>query len=256
MGWLKQLPVDRRSGSRPRCVLLMEGSKVDVADRLTDLVGLPNEVVITCKDLWRPFGKADVREAQLDDKNTSLLLCSHRKKLRDWWLVKGKSMQSWDIASTCTIKGKKGLLLVEAKAHRNEEMSKSDKSGSTDSDNRKQIASAIAEAATGLRSITGGPWTISRDHHYQLSNRFAWSWKLATMNIPVVLLYLGFLGAEDMAKKGRKIFHSGDEWEDTLKRHCKHIVDNSCWGKWLDVNGVPLLPLIRSYDQPFEPCED
>ena len=150
MGWLKQLPVNRRSGSRPRCVLLMEGSKVEVADRLTDLVGLPNEVVITCKDLWRPFGKADVREAQLDDKSTSILLCSPRKKLRDWWLVKGKSQQSWDIASTCTIRGKKGLLLVEAKAHRNEEMSRSD-----EWQYRKQIASAIAEAATGLHSITG-----------------------------------------------------------------------------------------------------
>lgn len=256
MGWLKQLPVDRRNGSRPRCVLLMEGSKVEVADRLTDLVGLPNEVAITCKDQWRPCGKADVREAQLDAKRTSLLLCSHRKEIKDWWVVEGNSQKSWDIASTCLIRGRRGLLLIEAKAHRNEEMSKSDKSGSTNSENRKQIACAIGEAATGLHSITGGSWNISRDHHFQLSNRFAWSWKLANMGIPVVLLYLGFLKAEDMARKGKRVFKSGDEWEDTLKRHCENIIDNTCWGTWLDVNSVPLLPLIRSYDQPFQPCED
>jgi hypothetical protein len=41
-------------------------------------------------------------------------------------------------------------------------------------------------------------WTLSRDSHYQLTNRFAWAWKLASMGVPVVLGYLGFQGAAEM----------------------------------------------------------
>ena len=108
MGWLKQLPEKQQRGSRPRCVLLMDGGNEEVADRLTDLVGLPNEVIITCKDLWRPFGKTDVREAQLDVKSTSILPCSHRKKLRDWWLVKGRANRVGTLPALVRSRAKEG----------------------------------------------------------------------------------------------------------------------------------------------------
>ena len=39
MAWWNQ-PEDSR-GSRPRCVLLVDGDKKEVADRLTQLVGIP-----------------------------------------------------------------------------------------------------------------------------------------------------------------------------------------------------------------------
>ena len=42
-------------------------------------------------------------------------------------------------------------------------------------------------ARNGLSAATGLQWGLSRDDHYQLSNRFAWCWKLATLGIPVVL---------------------------------------------------------------------
>ena len=276
MGWSKQL--DNNNGSQPRCVLLVDDEKEKVANRLTTLVGL-DDVTIASSGTWKPWGKpvkkedgswdkAPSKEASLNGL-TDLLSCDYGKKcsksikkqLAAWWNPKGGKTPTWDIASTCRIKCRSGLLLVEAKAHGNE----LDRSGKPFREeiascnarkNHRQIDSAITEANADLQSLTGWHWQLSRDDHYQLSNRFAWSWKLATLGIPVVLLYLGFLRAEDMAKEGRRIFHSGDEWEDTLKRHCENIVDNSCWGKWLDVNGVPLLPLIRSYDQPFEPCED
>lgn len=35
-----------------------------------------------------------------------------------------------------------------------------------------------------------------------MSNRFAWAWKLATMEVPVVLVYLGFLNATEMGDQG------------------------------------------------------
>ena len=36
-----------------------------------------------------------------------------------------------------------------------------------------------------------------------MSNRFAWAWKLASSSVPVVLIYLGFLRADEMRDKGK-----------------------------------------------------
>ncbi len=90
--------------------------------------------------------------------------------------------------------------------------------------------------------------------HYQLSNRFAWAWKLASLGVPVVLVYLEFLNATDMAPK--QLFQSDANWKCVLKKHGKHIIDNSCWGKPLNINGTPLIPLIRATCQSFDPVPD
>jgi hypothetical protein len=70
--------------------------------------------------------------------------------------------------------------------------------------NHDKIGSAIRQANTNLNLISPG-WNLSGDLHYQLSNRFAWSWKLASLGIPVVLVYLGFLNANDMSDQGHPI---------------------------------------------------
>jgi hypothetical protein len=59
---------------------------------------------------------------------------------------------------------------------------------------------------------------ISRDSHYQMSNRFAWSWKLAEYGIPVVLVYLGFLNASEMVDRGDP-FANQDSWESLVMAH-------------------------------------
>ena len=97
---------------------------------------------------------------------------------------------------------------------------------------------------------TGNPWALSPDSHYQISNRFAWAWKLATLHIPVVLVYLGFLNADDMDCDG-PLFSTDADWEEFFKKHCKGIVDNCCWDKEWNVAGTPLVPLIRAIEQPF-----
>ena len=258
MTWREQLGKDNR-GSRPSCVLLVDGDGKEVADRLTRLINFP-DVIVSSDDKWKPCGKWDVVEAQLD-KADNLVPCSEiRWQLRNWWLsVNGRARTpNWDIASTCRIKGKPGLLLVEAKAHVNE-LSCSGKplrkeASQNSRKNHERIGRAIAEANEAFQAATGGKWGLSRDHHYQLSNRFAWSWKLASLGIPVVLVYLGFLNAKNM-KNQEKIFHSNDDWESALKSYGKGVVGNTCWGECLDFCGVPLLPLIRGYCQPFESCE-
>ena len=133
MTWREQLGKDNR-GSRPSCVLLVDGNGKEVADRLTQLVGRQDEVIIDHSDRWMPYGKpvwkdgswdnTPSKEAKLDDLASLLPRNIKRQQeikeqLRCWWLAaKGRAnTPNWDIASTCTIKGKPGLLLVEAKAH-------------------------------------------------------------------------------------------------------------------------------------------
>ncbi len=253
--WLHALGKDQR-GSRPRCVLLVDATRHAVAARLTDLVGLAN-VTVSPNHFWMPRGKPvrmgrgwdkkPAAEARVD-RDDGFVGPEVQRHLRDWWLsvVPRANTPNWDVASACEIEGKEGLLLVEAKAHGNElsKAGKGKKKSFTENQwkNHERIGSAIEQANVGLGSVTQGTWRLSRDHHYQLANRFAWSWKLAVLGVPVVLLYLGFLNAEEM----KAPFRTEDDWACALKDHARGIVDDSCWGNRLDVNGTPFWPLIRS----------
>ncbi len=265
MSWLGQL--DKHRGSRPRCILLVEGGREEVAKRLTRLVDLP-DVVVSPVDSWMPYGKPVRKDGEWDidpsreailSKPNSLVPSPIQQQIRDWWLAvpRRANAPNWDMASTCTIRGEHGLLLVEAKAHV-KELSLAGKSCPTTPKswkNHDRIEKAVAEAADGLRVETGMLWNLSRDCSYQLSNRFAWSWKLASLGIPVVLVYLGFLNALDMSDEGLPL-RTKTHWAGSLKAHGRGVVDEACWGKWLDIAGIPLIALIRGIDQPLCLDED
>ena len=161
MEWLYQLKPKDRRGSRPRCVLLMDGNRDEVAQKLTRLMNLP-DVVVNPTDKWIPWGKpvqlnsdkwdkSPANEAELH-KAHFLLPRDLRVQLRDWWLAvpKNSMTPNWDIASTCSIDGEPGLLLVEAKAHAAELVPKSDRCGSSNDENRERIRQAISQAAGGF----------------------------------------------------------------------------------------------------------
>lgn len=249
MDWLKKLGKDNR-GSRPRCVLLTEGSREEIAGRLTRIVARP-EVLVSPDDQWQPRGTSDVREAQLDKRlagGAVLLSEPLRRQLKEWWLVADARTPNWDIASTCTISGDAGLLLVEAKAHARE-IQDQDKCHAKGA-NRRQIERALEQANAGLGRLTGGSWHLSTRRRYQLSNRFAWSWKLAALGVPVVLIYVGFLNAEEMRGDG-ELFRSGAEWEGNMLSYSSGTVDAACWSKKFHAGGASLLSLIRIVEQPF-----
>ena len=264
--WWKALGKDNR-GSRPRCVLLTSGSSQEVAGRITDLVGLPG-VTVSASDLWMPMGKPirtnkgwDAKpsvEARID-RDEGFVAATVRRELAEWWLeLIGPASRTpqWDIAATCSIEGRDGLILMEAKAH-SKELSTNGKPkpepGSENGwKNHDRIGAAIAQANDELQLAAGGSWALSRDNCYQLSNRFAWSWKLASLGVPVILIYVGFLNAKDMEPDGAP-FRSEDDWETTLRDYARGVSDDACWGRRIDVNGTPLRPLIRSIDVPFPP---
>ena len=251
MGWRETLGKDTE-GSRPRCVLLTDGSPQQVAGRLTQL-GKEAGVTVSTDDHWQPRGTRDTREAQLDKVlrgGRQFLDESRRQQLKDWWLVYRKEIArtpTWDVASTCSIFGRKGLLLVEAKAHVNELKTRDECSAS--GANRDQIERAVQCANAGLSDVTGGTWRLGIERHYQLSNRFAWSWKIASLGVPVALMYLGFLNAQEMPEPR---FHCESDWHLALQDHARGVVDETCWDKGFEVAGTPLVPLVRVAEVPFD----
>jgi hypothetical protein len=115
-----------------------------------------------------------------------------------------------------------------------------------------KISQAIISARNGLEQATSLRIRISRDSHYQMSNRFAWSWKLTELGFPVVLIYLGFLKAMEMGDRGRPFSNHAD-WERLVKLHSKPLFPSELWDRQWSCNGRPFLPLIRSFEQPLHP---
>jgi len=250
----KELGSKAQRGSKPRCHLVTDGPAEAVAARLT-LLAAPF-ATIRPTDRWMPQGFTDCAEAQLD-KADGLLCEAHRIALAKWWLPadrQGAMTPNFDIASTCTIKNQPGLLLIEAKAHAQELRKEAigrqlpDNASEERKASHPTIGAAIDLAAVGLTAATRQPWHISRDSHYQMSNRFAWSWKLADLGVPVVLVYLGFVHAKEM--KGQLVDSAA--WNNPVLAHAKDLVPADVWGQALSVKGVPLIPLIRSMLQPLE----
>ena len=74
-------PTGQKESSRPRCVLLVDGSRDEVANRLTRLVDHPH-VVVSSGDTWMPSGKpvrlgdswdkGPAKEAELSNPNKLL----------------------------------------------------------------------------------------------------------------------------------------------------------------------------------------
>ena len=148
-----------------------------------------------------------------------------------------------------------GMLLVEAKAH-NKELKAKDKA-TAGPRNFSHIGNCMERANISLANQTKLGWALSHEHHYQMSNRFAWAWKLTELGYPVILVYLGFLKAEEMQKgKDQHPLNNHAEWESLVKSHSRPLFPDAVWDSEWSVNGQPFVPRIRSceigYDAPIE----
>src|SRR5262249_15775080 len=153
------------------------------------------------------------------------------------WLKEreGRNTPNWDMVSTCEIGGEPGLVLVEAKAHEGELNITTDSCGSQ-SENKSQIESAIREANDALnrsQCTRFSGWSLAHEKCYQVSNRFAWAWKVASLGTPVILVYLGFLNATEMSD--RTVLTSAKQWERCVLDRSKGIVPAEIWGQKLEV---------------------
>ena len=117
----QDLKQNQQKGSKPCCHLLTHGTREQVAEKLTNLIAPFG--LVTVKDKWMPQGFDNVTEAQLHKTPDLFDNEKHCQTLKSWWLAvtsHNPMTPNWDIASSCTIDGKRGLLLVEAKAHEKE----------------------------------------------------------------------------------------------------------------------------------------
>lgn len=242
---------NERRGSKPRCHAITHGARDDVAAALTALMDGIGTVSVA--NQWMPCGFVDREEAQLHAA-PALLDPTIGRQLRDWWLAvpSGQARTpTIDIASTCTIDRLPGLLLVEAKAHV-QELSKEEAgkrlnaAGSANSRrNHLRIGECIQEASIGFSAETSLPWNLSHDRNYQMSNRFAWAWKLTELGFPVVLVYLGFLDAQEMRSESNA-FATHDDWRDLVIAHSRTLFPSTTWDRSWTIHGRTFAPLIRS----------
>lgn len=250
---LTSLKPKQRSGSKARCHMLTSGTRDVVAKRLSGLIAPWG--IVSPDDHWMPNGFEEVAEAQL---HNAPRLCRNEViggTLKSWWLAVAGSnttTPNWDIASTCRVGDKPGLLLVEAKAHdaelRNEEKGKAIGSQASQHSQRNHISigGCIEEAGLELTAATGLPWCLSRDQRYQMANRFAWSWKLKSMGIPVVLVYLGFTGCEEMRRPKQFPFSNHEDWNRLVLEHSSGMIPSTVWDQCWSVGGHHLIPIIRT----------
>jgi hypothetical protein len=111
-------------------------------------------------------------------------------------------------------------------------------------ENHRRIGEAIGEVAAGLSAQLTGI-AISRDGHYQLSNRLAFAWKLASLGIPSVLVYLGFTGDNGIRDVGEPFAHD-DHWQHTFRDHLHTVCTTSVLAAPIDVGSASFWVLSRS----------
>lgn len=198
-----------------------------------------------------PLGYSRSDEARLERFGPDWLPGDDRwAELEDWWLVhkRAANTPNWDICIGGEIEGRPGLVLVEAKANK-PELGVAGKKLPTDASersraNHEQIGRAIVEACAGWQ-VLDTRVAITRDSHYQLSNRLAFTWKLASMGLPVVLVYLGFTGDAGISDAGEPFADNAD-WQRTFAEYAQSRVPLELFDGRLEVNGTPVWLLSRS----------
>lgn len=211
----------------------------------------PVDCRLTARSKWMPRGYRSPAEARLETFGPEIIPNPQTwTNLRKWWLVheRGSNTPNWDIAAGCEIEGKAGVVLVEAKANV-PELSVLGKpvdprASTASTENHERIAVAITEACSALRQL-GAATTIGRDSHYQLSNRVAFAWKLATLGIPTVLVYLGFIGDDGIADAGVP-FSDIAHWESVFGEYAYSVVPRGIFEQRIDCVAAPVWFLLRS----------
>ena len=211
----------------------------------------PVRASVSAGSLWMPRGHRFPEEACLESFGPQFLN-EHAAwpALRRWWLrhEAGANTPNWDLAVGCEIEGKPGLVLVEAKANKMELKLEGKPLASDASlhsrENHAQIGAAIAEARQGLCAL-GLESGIDRDTYYQLSNRIAFTWKLASLGIPTVLVYLGFIGDSGIADVS-PAFKSPQHWVDSFRAYSGDIAPEIMFERRLEIGAAAAWCLVRS----------
>ena len=154
---------------------------------------------------------------------------------------------NWKLLTSCKIGGKKGLVLVEAKANCAElkyEGKGEPENTKNSRENHKKIDEAIKEARKALDKAVPGV-RISLKSHYQLANRVAYTWKLASLGIPTVLVYLGFFMDKGIVDVGEP-FKDESHWIWVMRDYIKGVIPEEFLERPIDCGQASMWMIIRS----------
>lgn len=196
-------------------------------------------VALTAQDARQPVGRADSAEWELP--RFCLTHCpswfNADAVFAGWWVHHNGTLPTWDLISTCRIEGRPGLLLVEAKAHESEldrrGKALGDAASSASKENHSAITQCIDQVCTSMRAAVDSRIAVAASSHYQLANRIAWAWRVAERGVPVVLLYLGFLGDTYFADS----FVDDGHWQRTLGAYTDGVVPAGLPGRTVKLPG-------------------
>lgn len=129
----------------------------------------PTGIEVALNDRWRPLGRHNPGELRLTRADDPLVPGDLARKLRAWWLAvdhPGKNDPNWDFATSATFPaGRRGLVLIEAKAHvaelANEAKGKPKGKSEGSAANHDSIGRAIADDA-GRREHGPCSWPRGR----------------------------------------------------------------------------------------------
>lgn len=140
---------------------------------------------------------------------------------KDWWIKNRGKRPTWDYICQATIAGRRGLILLEAKAHKNECNAKkkskpifsatmSENSFKEKMENHDSITKCITEELGAL----GGTYI----GFYQIANRIAYANKVQReLGVPVLLVFLGFIGD----KSFRDSWNKSEEWHSDITKQLR-----------------------------------
>ena len=111
------------------------------------------------------------------------------------------------------------------------------------SDSRQTSVDEMRQALDQLVPSVG----ISRDSHYQLANRVAYAWKLASLGIPNVLVYLGFIGDVGIDDVGPH-FESEDRWQRVFESYTSPVLPYVFVGQALACGPATMQLIVRWRD--------
>ena len=148
-----ELPRRDFKGSRLRCLLMTSQGDAEVAKFFQSMVG--EQASVGSNDIAAPRGFLHADEAKLGEI-PGFLSERDRAEVTRWWLARtGRAnTPNWDLLCNCTVGGKRGLILVEAKAHDGEFSDGG--CAATDGGNVDQIRKAIDLASRGLNELKPG----------------------------------------------------------------------------------------------------
>ena len=140
---------------------------------------------------------------------------------KGWWIPNRGHRKNWDYICQATIVGHKGLILLEAKAHKSECNAKekpnpklsaatSEKSFKKKQENHDSITKCITEELGALGGTYAG--------FYQDANRIAYANKAQReLGVPVLMVFLGFIGD----KSFRDGWNKSDEWQSDIRKQLR-----------------------------------